>query len=847
MRKQHFASLCNLGLALLFIWLTVSSNPLREWIEFTGYDAMMALPVSPQPSSPIVLIDIDDKALETLGPWPWPRTRLAEGIKKAAAQGARLIGLPTLLNTPQESVTKEALAGLADAFSTTFGTVKDTKFGAFYQTLQDLQRQLDQDQLLATAIAEAGCVALPVGFSASPDQKINSPEAVKAFAERSRRVYGIPHGALFAHQAQIVLPLPEYLHAARLLGHLSIVRDKDHTVRRTQPIYWVQNRPIASFALALAAAYLGVPEQELRLLPDNRLAFNGHRMPLSEAMDILIKFDSNVRPFARYGFADLVTGKVPPQDFSGKVVIFNLSATGLAPRVATPISADMPIGELTAHTLLTLLQGTPISRLAFDSLLSFLLIALAGLVIILLLPRLSGFKAMAVSFFFVLILAGGSLYFLKFKDIWIQTLFPATEVVIAFVMTAIIMGFSQAAPPTRAEQAAEEMRRLQGFSFLAQGQSDDAWDILRLLPVDDAMKSALYELAITFEKQQQPRKALMVYEHIEAHDAEFRDIPTRMSRLEDTCPPVVPETAPSNAEPQTKPDLNAMPAKLGRYELIRPIGFGAMGTVYLGMDPRIRRETAIKTYRFAEAYSPEDTDKMKKKFFREAESAGRLSHPGIVTIFDAGEQGPLAYIAMEFLKGKDLRAFVKKESLLPMRKVIDYVADIADALAYAHSQGVVHRDIKPANIMLLRNGTVKITDFGIARIIATSKTLTGVVKGTPYYMAPEQITGKKVDGRCDIFSLGVVFFQLLTGQLPFTAANPGALMHKIVHDPHPNPQSLNPGIVSPLVTVLNKALAKEITDRYQDAAQMALHLRQIGQKISTIIAKRKATGTQDRS
>jgi serine/threonine-protein kinase len=170
------------------------------------------------------------------------------------------------------------------------------------------------------------------------------------------------------------------------------------------------------------------------------------------------------------------------------------------------------------------------------------------------------------------------------------------------------------------------------------------------------------------------------------------------------------------------------------------------------------------------------------------------------------------------------------------------VGDIAEALAYAHRQGVVHRDIKPANLMLLKTGGVKITDFGIARIVATSDTRTGVVKGTPYYMAPEQITGKKVDGRSDIFSLGVVLFQLLTGQLPFTANTPTALMHKIVHDPHPDPKSLAPAVLTALVTVINLALEKRVESRYQDAGQMAAHLRQIGQQVEAVIARRKAMG-----
>ncbi len=174
-----------------------------------------------------------------------------------------------------------------------------------------------------------------------------------------------------------------------------------------------------------------------------------------------------------------------------------------------------------------------------------------------------------------------------------------------------------------------------------------------------------------------------------------------------------------------------------------------------------------------------------------------------------------------------------------MRKVIGYMADIADGLAYAHEKGIVHRDIKPANIMLLKNGVVKITDFGIARITATSQTQTGIVKGTPYYMSPEQFSGEKVDGRSDIFSLGVMMYQLITGKLPFYAGNPAALMNKIMNEPHPDPRKINPRIVKPVISVLNNALIKDRDKRYQKASLMCTHLRQIGKKIDTMMARKK--------
>ncbi len=216
-----------------------------------------------------------------------------------------------------------------------------------------------------------------------------------------------------------------------------------------------------------------------------------------------------------------------------------------------------------------------------------------------------------------------------------------------------------------------------------------------------------------------------------------------------------------------------------------------------------------------------------------------MSHPNIVTIFDAGEEHDLAYIAMEFLEGEDLEKHTKKESLLPMRKVIDYVADIADGLDFAHQRGIVHRDIKPANIMLLTSGVVKITDFGIARITASSQTQTGVIKGTPFYMSPEQFSGEKVDGRSDIFSLGTMTYQLLTGELPFKGDSPSALMHQIMNVAPSDPRKFNPKIVKPLVLVINKALVKDREKRYQRASQMAAHLREIGKKIDALVAARK--------
>ncbi|HMS84026.1 MAG TPA: serine/threonine-protein kinase [Nitrospira sp.] len=267
------------------------------------------------------------------------------------------------------------------------------------------------------------------------------------------------------------------------------------------------------------------------------------------------------------------------------------------------------------------------------------------------------------------------------------------------------------------------------------------------------------------------------------------------------------------------------PLTLGRYKILKELGRGAMGVVYLGKDPTIHRFVAIKTMRLDTADDPEKFHEVKARFFREAESTGRLSHLNIVTIFDAGEEEDLGYIAMELLEGATLKDWSRKPKLLPIERVISIVATVAEAMDYAHQQGVVHRDIKPANIMLTKEQVIKIMDFGIAKMATSTKTQTNIVMGTPTYMSPEQIAGKKVDGRSDIFSLAVVLFELLTGRPPFMADNVSALLFAIAQTPHPSLKAIRPDVPPTVRTVLDRALEKDPALRHRRASEFAIELR----------------------
>jgi serine/threonine protein kinase len=255
---------------------------------------------------------------------------------------------------------------------------------------------------------------------------------------------------------------------------------------------------------------------------------------------------------------------------------------------------------------------------------------------------------------------------------------------------------------------------------------------------------------------------------------------------------------------------------IGRYQIVKELGRGAMGIVFQAVDPTIGRTVAIKTIRLSDVTNTQERNKLRERLFREARSAGILSHPNIVTIYDMQEEDDLTYIAMEFVDGPTLDALMSEAKAIPKDGVLRILRESAAGLDYAHQKGIVHRDIKPANIMLDATGKVKITDFGIAKVTSSEQfTMTGTIVGTPNYMSPEQVQGlPTVDGRADQFSLGVIAFEMLTGEKPFAGEHLTTVVYKIVAgDPAP-PQRLNPTLGPSIDSVLRKALAKKADARY---------------------------------
>jgi serine/threonine-protein kinase len=271
--------------------------------------------------------------------------------------------------------------------------------------------------------------------------------------------------------------------------------------------------------------------------------------------------------------------------------------------------------------------------------------------------------------------------------------------------------------------------------------------------------------------------------------------------------------------------------QLGRYVIQSEIGRGAMGVVYKAMDSVLERVVAVKTVNMA--LEREHADKYEARFYQEARAAGGLNHPNIVTVYDAGKAGDVVYMAMEYIEGVELRTLIGEGRQLAIAQALSIAAQVAEGLAYAHERGVVHRDIKPANIMVVANGPVKITDFGIARMRASADlTQTGVMLGSPKYMSPEQVIGKRADHRSDVFSLGVILYEMLCGAAPFNGENVTALMYQIVNFAPPAPSAIHPGVPEMLDYIVAKMLAKPLEERYQDARELARDLRECERQLA---------------
>ncbi len=443
-----------------------------------------------------------------------------------------------------------------------------------------------------------------------------------------------------------------------------------------------------------------------------------------------------------------------------------------------------------------------------------------------LLPRLGVAALSGVVIVELLLLLNLQFILMLVQQLWLPMLLPAVALLSGFLLLLVRRRSMQ--PYRHLQESFARVSQQFARQLLSGGQLEQAYAQLESCPRSDEVLALLYDLGLACEQRRQFVLAERVFTDIASRQSGYRDAAERARINREAHERVVLPGQSSTALASTMVIDSAELQRpvLGRYQLERELGRGAMGVVYLGSDPKIGRTVAIKTMALSQEFEGEQYTEVRDRFLREAETAGRLNHSNIVTIYDVGEEADVAYIAMDYIKGEGLDFYTKPDQLLPVNEVMGIIEQVAEALDYAHANGVIHRDIKPANILYDRDTQMAtVTDFGVAHLSDSSKTKTGTVLGSPYYMSPEQLAGTRVDGRADLFSLGVTFYQLLSGALPFQADSVAQLMYKITNSRHTSVRKLNPKVPDCGGRIVNKLLQKDVEKRYQSGQQVVAALQ----------------------
>lgn len=826
------------GLAVALLFLLGANSELMQSLERKAYD-LGVLATSRAPSDKIAIIAIDDQSIANLGRWPWPRETHARMIDLLTEGHAKVIGHTVLFSEPQVDAGLAYIHKLSGVLAesplrTTANPAQRAELAKLDDLLREAATDLNNDQKLSESMARASNVLLAMYFEpgeaqGKPDQPL--PE----FALRNQLTNVKEAGLASARPdpaKSALLPIAVLGSKALALGHINVSRDVDGAVR-AEPLamgYYGQYFP--SLSLMLAARSINLDAKDIQIDPGSGVRLGKQRITTDPTLRMSTYFykDINGRgAFAVDSFYDVLSGKIAAAKYRDKIVLIGASAAGVGTLQATPVASSMPSVVTLAHTVSSILQGDFFYAPPWAVFAQLGAFALIAAYLIAVLPRLGAATGAAVTAALLVALVAAHFGLMMTQAMWLQLMVPAAMLLVGHLLLTTKRFLTTEEDKEKADAASAESNRMLGLAFQGQGQLDMAFDKFRKVPMDNSLMEVMYNLGLDFERKRQFNKAESVFRYMADYNPSFRDLETRLVQSKAMSETIMlgGTSGRGNDSTLVLDKTSVSKPMLGRYEIEKELGKGAMGVVYLGKDPKIGRQVAIKTMALSQEFEGSELEEVKQRFFAEAAAAGRLSHPNIVTMYDAGEEHDLAYIAMEFLKGADLVAYTRPDHLLPVLKVMSIVARVAEALDYAHKEHVIHRDIKPGNIMYdPESDSVKVADFGIARITDSSKTKTGMVLGTPSYMSPEQLAGRKIEGASDLFSLGVSLYQLSCGKLPFEGDSMAQLMFRIANESPSDILGVRPDLPPCLVAIITKSLAKQIEDRYASGAELADALRQ---------------------
>ena len=834
--KKYLQTDWIIGLVIMLLSMLAVVTDLNRDIELMGYDLGVRFSSTKSANQDVVIIKIDEASLQAKGGWPWPRDILAEATRKLSSARPAVIGYVLPLDREQSVHGLEYINELQSLVQKESGSTN----AQMKRLLNKAKVKMDTDQVFASSLQRAGRVVLAIPFLESK----KSTEPVLGLAEHVKRYrllgvrgvqpeksswknWFVPEPLLSTEK--VYPPIKKLVRQAGGAGTLYLGVDKSHI--RTEPLVIKYGQDyVPSFVLMMATRNRALSTRSIKVeLKKHQVTIGKEQIKVDKKLRIYPKFyqgNKDQSAFPEYSVLDVLNGKVSKNKLRNKTILIGVTAPQHALPQLTPIGEVMAPVRVIAHKVSSLLNDELYEIPDWIVTVQLIMSLLVGLYLMFMLPRFRMSTGMAVSGFLSIAILNVHFISMVAQSTWLPMMTPLFALVVGHLVLAAKKFVDSHLSVIKVELS--QANQLLGQSFHAQGNLDQAMDKYRRCIVNTPLLEQMYNLGLDYERKRQFNKVIPVFEFIQEHSPNFRDVTERLARNSEVSNAIVLGGSNATSANGTLVVSQAGMEKpmLGRYQVDKEIGRGAMGMVYLGHDPKIGRTVAIKTLMLSQEFEGDKLVEVKDRFFREAETAGRLNHPNIVTIYDVGEDQDMSYIAMDYLKGLDLLAYTKADNLLPAEEVFDVIIKVADALDYANEQKVVHRDIKPANIIYDKEtGVLKVTDFGVACLTDTSKTKTGTILGSPSYMSPEQLAGKRVDGRSDLFSLGITMYQLLTGELPFVGESLASLMYKIANEKHPDIRMFNPELPACVAKIINKSLHKDIDRRFQSGSQMVGALR----------------------
>ncbi len=809
-------------------------SPLQSLQQsMTDQFVAMTTPEGDRPN--VVVVTIDGRAQDEYGSWPWNRDLAADLLAATASGEPKVI--------------------LADF---------------------DLSEDAYQDSagftaVLAGQLSWMDNVILPydIALATYRSSKTNNPDHLFNYSLAIDNPLGLMDEDASLQVRKVFLPAEKLLEHDPYLGFNYTMPDEDRVLRHQPLVMNYEGYYYPSMSLLAAAIFLGVSPDDVKVIEKEAVHVGSQRViPIDNTCACYVRHYPTTA-FKRYSAEEVLEDGFGFSALKNKVVLVTVDDPSITEVFRTPIEEATPKYLITASVIENIINNNMLKVKDERAGLNMILLFLLGAICAFVLPQVSLLYRIVILVGGLVLVGNVNYFMISSFNVAPTTVYFGLELIL-FMFAAAMLESGLLAGTAETSGAKAFGPRAKAASKRAKGQpapvtpipvreivagtNDPNSQETAVLSMDDSRPSVADYQAIDIDTSADqttatPADGVQPSPHASLERTIDADIPLDDSAGPEIISPEPTETGSEKAraassssgdEDSASPDDSGifdtpsgsapLPQRgelknLGRYQITGILGKGAMGTVYRGVDPAINRPVALKTIRLDFVTDPEEMAELKERLHREAQAAGKLSHPNIVTIYDVGSEGHLQYIAMEYLEGRTLEDMIKKKTKFNYRIIAEIIMQICSALEYAHQQGIVHRDIKPANIMILKDYRAKVMDYGIARVESSSMTKTGIAMGTPNYMSPEQLKGQTPDQRADLFSLGVVMYELLLGRRPFKGENITSLIYSILHQEPQKPSNINPQVPLLFDRIIDRCLKKDPAERYQKATDIMVNLK----------------------